>query len=137
MPKRKRQSKKKLVGKSRHNDAKRWLMNHPQKDLISSYSRRYGVNHNIAEDELMHLGYYDELHIQHYKKEGIEWEYRMEPLSGEMVVVPKDIGEQKKKEIALVFDTNLIEDSWYGITFLSNCFHCYAVLEIIQFLLVI
>ncbi len=103
MPKRKRQSKKKLVGKSRFTDAKRWLLNYPQKDLISSYSKRYGLNYSIAEDELMNLGYYDELYIQHYKKEGIEWEYRMEPLSGEMVVVPKDTEELEIYQIHGLF----------------------------------
>jgi hypothetical protein len=103
LSKRKQRSKKKLVDKGRLNDAKRWLLNHPQKDLISSYSRRYGVNHNIAEDELMHLGYYDEIHIQHYKKEGIEWEYRVEPLSGEMVVVPKDTEEHEIYQIHGLF----------------------------------
>ena len=103
MSKRKRQSKKKLEGKGRLNDAERWLSNHPQGDLLSSYSKRYGVNHSIAEEELMHLGYYDELHIQHYQKEGIEWEYRMEPLSGEMVVVPKDTEEHEIYEIHCLF----------------------------------
>jgi hypothetical protein len=103
MPKRKRQSKKKLVGKSRFTDAKKWLLNYPQKDLISSYSKRYGVNYSIAEDELMYLGYYDELYIQHYKKEGIEWEYRVEALSGEMVVVPKDTEDHEIYQIHGLF----------------------------------
>ena len=103
MPKRKQQSKKKLEGQGRLNDAKRWLFKHPQKDLISSYSKRYGVNHNIAEDELMHLGYYDVLHIQYYKKKGIEWEYRVEPISGEMVVVPKDTEEHEIYQIHGLF----------------------------------
>ncbi len=103
MTKRKRQSKKKLEGKDRLNDAKRWLINHHQKDLISSYSKKYGVNYSIAEDELIQLGYYDELHIQHYEKEGIEWEYRVEPLSGEMVVVPKDTEEHEIYEIHGIF----------------------------------
>ena len=56
MPKRKRQAKKNLVGKGRLTDAKKWLLNHPQKDLISAYSKRYGVSSQIAEDELMQIG---------------------------------------------------------------------------------
>ncbi len=103
MSKRKRQSKKKLEGKGRLNDAERWLSNHPQEELLSSYSKRYGVNHSIAEEELIQLGYYDELHIQRYQKEGIEWEYRVEPLSGEMVVVPKDTEEHEIYEIHGLF----------------------------------
>ena len=90
MPKRKRQAKKKLAGKGRLNDARRWLKNQPvQKDLIASYCKRYGVSANLAEQELMTLGYYDEILIQRYEKAGIKWEYRVEPLSGEMLVVPE------------------------------------------------
>ena len=93
MPKRKRQAKNKLAGKGRLHDAKKWLLNHPQKDVIFAYSKRYGVSNRVAEDELMQLGYYDEIYIQHYEQEGIEWEYRVEPLSGEMVVVPQGTEE--------------------------------------------
>jgi len=103
MSKRKRQSKRKLSGKGRLKDANKWLSNHPQADLISAYSRRYGVSHVIAQDELMELGYYDELYIQHYEKEGIEWEYRVEPLSGDMVVVPKGTEEHEIYEIHGMF----------------------------------
>ena len=99
MPKRKRQAKKKLSEKDRLKDAERWLSNHAQKDLTSSYSKRYGVTPAVAHDELMALGYYDELHIQSYEKDGIEWEYRVEPLSGELVVMPKDADEHELYEI--------------------------------------
>ncbi len=99
MSNRKRQAKKKLSGKGRINDAKKWLLNHPQDDLITSYSKRYGVNEDTAEEELIALGYYDELFIQHYEKEGIEWEYKVEPLSGEMVVVPVGTDEHEIYEI--------------------------------------
>jgi hypothetical protein len=57
------------------------------------------VDHRVAEDELMQLGYYDDLCIQHYEQEGIEWEYRVEPLSGDMFVVPKDAEEHEMYEI--------------------------------------
>ncbi len=103
MSKKKRQAKKKLVGKGRLNDAKKWLINHPQDDLITAYSKRYGVASYLAEEELMQIGYYDDLHIQHYEREGIEWEYRVEPSSGEMVVVPKDSEEHELYEIHGLF----------------------------------
>ncbi len=99
MSKRKRQSKKKLAGKGRLNDAEKWLSNHPQKDLINSYSKRYGVDKQVAERELMKLGYYDEICIQRYEEDGIEWEYKVEPTSGEMVVVPIGTEEHEMYEI--------------------------------------
>jgi hypothetical protein len=99
MSKRKRNAKKKLSGKGRINDAKKWLANHHQNDLIAAYCKRYGVESEIAEDELIQLGFDDEVYIQHFEKEGIEWEYRVEPISGEMVVVPKDIEEHEIYEI--------------------------------------
>ena len=103
MSKRKRQSKKKLNGNSRINDAKKWLAKYYLKDLVSSYCKRYNVEPNIAEEELIQLGFYDDICIQHYDKEGIEWEYRVEPISGEMLVVPKDIEEYKLYEIHGLF----------------------------------
>ncbi|MCP4397419.1 MAG: hypothetical protein GY801_09005 [bacterium] len=99
MSKRKRQAKKKLRDKQRLQDAKRWLFHHPQNDLISAYSKRYGVDPQVAEDELMQLGYYEHLCIQRYEQAGVAWEYRVEPLSGEMLVVPQDIEEHEMYEI--------------------------------------
>jgi len=37
----------------------------------------------------MSIGYYDDIMIQEYEKEGIKWEYKVEPLSGDMFVVPE------------------------------------------------
>lgn len=92
MSKRKRQSKKKLVGKGRTKDATRWLEagGCHGKPLAETYAKRYAISEQTARFELMELGYYDELCIQHYEAEGIEWEYRVEPLSGDMFIVPKD-----------------------------------------------
>ena len=101
MPKRKRQAKKKLIGKGRIKNAQKWLSNHPQNDLINAYSKRYGVNKTIAEEELIKLGFYDELFIDHYDKEGIDWEYRVVPTTGEMVVVPK---ESEESDIYTIHD---------------------------------
>ena len=100
MSKRKRQAKKKLAGKGRLNDARRWLENHAiQKDLIASYSKRYGVSADVAEEELMALGYYDEMVIRRYEKAGINWEYRVEPLSGKMIVVPEGTEDYELYEL--------------------------------------
>ena len=102
MPKRKRQSKKKLVGKARLNDARRWLQSRDcpkKKPLVETYSKRYGVGHAVAWDELVSLGYYDELLIQQYEADGVEWEYKVEPRSGDMFVVPKGTEEHELYEI--------------------------------------
>ncbi len=91
MSKRKRQSKKKLTGEARKKDASRWLQLQRQrpKDLVEAYANRYGINGQKAREELMAIGYYDEILIQAYEKEGVKWEYMVEPLSGEMFVVPE------------------------------------------------
>ncbi|MCP3908594.1 MAG: hypothetical protein GY712_11320 [Oceanicoccus sp.] len=90
MPKRKRQAKKKLAGKGRVADATRWLQQLKTRpaSLVDAYSKRYAVTKLLAREELIAIGYYDDLLIQEYEKEGIEWEYRVEPLSGDMIVVP-------------------------------------------------
>ncbi len=95
MPKRKRQSKKKLHGEARKKDAMRWLRSQRQqpKDLVKAYSSRYGIDKNLAYEELMAIGYYDDILKQAYEKEGIKWEYMVEPLSGEMYVVPEGTEE--------------------------------------------
>jgi len=53
----------------------------------------------VAEDELMQLGYYEHLCIQRYEQAGIAWEYRVEPLSGDMFVVPQDSEDREIYEI--------------------------------------
>jgi len=103
MSKRKRNSKKNLEGKGRLKDAKRWLLSRPHEDLIQSYCKRYGVSSYIAEEELMELGYYDELCIQRYEKEGIEWEYKYDGYTGEMYVVPKGAEDDELYEIHGLF----------------------------------
>ncbi|NHN39990.1 hypothetical protein G8764_22055 [Pseudomaricurvus alcaniphilus] len=100
MPKRKRQSKKKLAGKGRITDATRWLKqlrNFPE-NLVEAYSKRYKVSEIDAREELVGIGYYEAVLIQEYEKIGIEWEYRVEPLSGDMIVVPKGIEEHELYE---------------------------------------
>lgn len=87
------------MGERRLHDAKKWLVNHLPKDLISAYTQRYCVNTQIAEDELTQLGYYENLCIQRYEHAGMAWEYRIKPLSGEMVVVPQGTEEHEIYEI--------------------------------------
>ena len=90
MTKRKRQAKKKLSGNGRIKDAERWLKSRTIPDnLVDAYSKRYGINDIEAREELMTIGYHEDILIQEYEKEGIKWEYNVKPLSGEMVVVPE------------------------------------------------
>jgi len=96
MTKRKRQSKKKLQGKGRINDATRWLKARalPEK-LVDEYSKRYAVSEIVAREELMLIGFYDEILIQDYEEENIKWEYIVEPQTGEMYVVPEGTEEHE------------------------------------------
>ena len=100
MSKRKRHSKKKLIGKERTKDAIRWLESRGfrGKSLVDSYSRRQTVSKQTARLELIRLGYYDEICIQDYESNGVEWEYRVDARSGDMFVVPKDSEEHEMYE---------------------------------------
>ncbi len=99
MPKRKRQAKKKLVGKGRLNDATRWLQLAAfPKELVGAYTKRYAVSEMVAREELMFIGCYDDVLIQDYEKEGVKWEYKVEPMSGEMFVVPEGTEEHELYE---------------------------------------
>lgn len=102
--KKKRKQRKQFNSKTRKQDALKWLSNFGISDnLIDSYSKRYGCSEFDAETELMEIGYYDEIQIQSYNKDGVEWEYRIEPLSGEMVVVPKGTEEHQIYQIHAIF----------------------------------
>jgi len=102
--KKKRKQRKRFNPKTRKQDALKWLSNFGiPDDLIDSYSKRYGCSEFDAETELMEIGYYDEIQIQFYNKDGVEWEYRIEPLSGEMVVVPKGTEEHQIYQIHGLF----------------------------------
>ena len=61
--------------------------------MLSAYANRYGVAQTEAHIELLELGYGDEVAIQAYEQDGVEWEYKVEPLSGDMLVVPKGTPE--------------------------------------------
>lgn len=99
MPKRNGKSKKKLQGNGRKYDATRWLRSRDRPhNLVSAYVKRYGVTEIIAREELISIGYYEEILIQEYESEGIEWKYMVDPWSGEMFVVPESAEEDKLYE---------------------------------------
>lgn len=86
-------SKKRLDKEGRTRNARKWLQQQWPKNLLQAYSRRYSVSETLACDELMMLGYWDEIQIQSYEQESIEWEYMVDGYSGDMKVVPKGTPE--------------------------------------------
>lgn len=87
---RNRRALRKLVREEREKNARRWLSQRPfPKNLLSAYADRYGIQETDAHIELLELGYGDEVAIQGYERDGIVWEYKVEGLSGDMLVVPK------------------------------------------------
>jgi len=93
-PQRNRRSLRKLPRDQRKKNARRWLSQRPlPRNLLSAYVDRYGIARTDAHIELLELGYRDEVAIQAYEQEGTEWEYKVEPLSGDMLVVPKGTPE--------------------------------------------
>jgi len=91
---RKRPSLRKLSRDERKRNAKRWMSQQRlPKDLLSAYVKRYDIPRTEAHIELLELGYGEILTIYAYEQDGIEWEYKVEPLSGDMLVVPKGTPE--------------------------------------------
>jgi hypothetical protein len=89
--KRKKRSRKKLDAEERKRDAKKWLFRGIPKDLLVTYAQRYGVSTSTAHHELVALGFKDNLSIEFYEAEGVEWEYKYDGYAGELKVVPKGI----------------------------------------------
>ena len=90
MKKRKKKKiQKKIDPENRMKDAEVWLSEESPKDLLTSYSKRYGVSPAISHDELFELGCADDLYIQSFESQGIDWEYRYDANVDEMKVVPK------------------------------------------------
>ena len=79
---------KKLNHDNRLKNAKKWLQNTRLKDILKSYIRRYGIDSYYAYLELCELGYKEEMRIEEYEKDGIEWEYKYDGYKGEMYAVP-------------------------------------------------
>jgi hypothetical protein len=83
---------KKYSAKQRKNNAKKWLQERrTSKELVVSYAERYGVSEHEAVIELFELGYYEDIQIKYYEKQGIEWEYKFDGYTGDMKIVPKEI----------------------------------------------
>jgi|SRR5690606_2526390 hypothetical protein len=93
----KRKSKKKLDGGSRKHDAKRWLSSKdgPHRNYVASYMKRYGVDEVVATEELYTLGYYENVYEEELNENGIRSEYIMNPLTGELVLVPEGTQEHE------------------------------------------
>jgi hypothetical protein len=82
---------KKLKPEERLRNAEKWLRT-PQasiRDHIAAYCKRYKVSSSDAYFDLVQLGYKDQLAIETYEKEGIEWEYKHDGYTGLDLVVPK------------------------------------------------
>lgn len=92
---RKRINPKKLKPEERLRNAEKWLRTNRShiKDLIAAYCKRYKVSATDAHYELLGLGYKEQLTIQFYEKEGIEWEYKHDGYTGIDLVVPKGTEE--------------------------------------------
>ena len=85
----KSKSRTKYTQEQRKKDARKWLMRHLARDLVDEYSRRYKISRAQAEHEVVSLGFRDEIRIQGFERDGIEWEYKVDGYSGDMKVVPK------------------------------------------------
>ena len=94
---RKRKSKKKLDSGSRKHDAKKWLMSKdgPHQKYLSRYIKRYGVDELVAREELYALGYYENVYMEDLEAQGLNYEYIVNPLSGELVLVPEGTEEHE------------------------------------------
>ena len=87
-------SHKNLPKESRLRHAKKFLCNNPQPiDLIQWYKNKYKISATDAEYELYEIGYYDDIKIQKITADGGDYEYMVDPLSGDMKVVPKGTSE--------------------------------------------
>ena len=86
---RKRQSRRKLSAEARLENARRWLRQGAPRNLLEAYVKRYGVSHYDAHAELHALGCREQLASASYEKDRIEWEYKVEPLLANTLVVPK------------------------------------------------
>ena len=80
--------KKKSNCNKRLKNAENWLRNHQPKNLVESYAKRYSISLEKAEKELIQLGWEDQIRIEEFEKDGVEWEYRYLGYTGEFVVAP-------------------------------------------------
>lgn len=97
MPTRKRRAKKRMDAGSRKHDARKWLLSKdgPHRDYVARYVKRYGVAESVAKTELYALGYYDDVYREELESQGINSEYILNPLTGELVLVPEGTEEHE------------------------------------------
>ncbi|MCP5076501.1 MAG: hypothetical protein GY951_00350 [Psychromonas sp.] len=78
-----------MAGKGRLNDADKWLKSKqgPHCKYVEKYSKRYGVDSIIAREELFELGFEEAVFVEELESEGKEYEYIVNPLTGELVLV--------------------------------------------------
>ncbi|WP_347332114.1 hypothetical protein [Marinimicrobium locisalis] len=67
----------------------------PHKDYVSRYVARYGVEESVAMAELYALGYYDDVYREELESHGISCEYILNPLAGELVLMPEGTEEHE------------------------------------------
>lgn len=97
--KKKKSKKHNITQEARLASAKRWLQNLVKiDDLCNAYAKRYKIDKAVAFLELCQLGYKEELIIQGYDKEGIEYEFMYDPYVDEMKAVPKGTEEWELPE---------------------------------------
>ena len=89
MPTRKRRNKRNLNEQERMNNAEKWLTSRerPCSDYVEKYSKRYGVESEIARAELIAIGYWEDVFTEEMHKQGKEVEYLVNPLTGDLVLV--------------------------------------------------
>ena len=85
---------KKMNQSDRKKNAETWLRGHIKRNglpqnLVKKYQRRYRVDKKTAFFELAEIGYYEEIQIDAYEQDGVEWEFKVDGYDGEMKVVPK------------------------------------------------
>ena len=97
MPTQIRRPKKRMDEDSRKHDARKWLRGKdgPLKDYVSRYAARYGVAESVATSELYALGYYENVYREELESQGISCEYILNPLTGELVLVPEGTEEHE------------------------------------------
>lgn len=89
-----RKSKKRLSAPERLADAKRWLKDGIKVALLTDgYMKRYGLERELAREELCLLGYGETVLIEDYQRDGVEWEYLYDATDGELKPVP--VGTQE------------------------------------------
>ena len=87
---RRRTSRSKLTSQQRKSDARKRLFKPGRpSDILKGYVQRFKVSEMVAYEELLWLGFEDELRIQQCDREGIAWEYKVDPLTDDMKVVPE------------------------------------------------